>query len=43
MAGIVFVASWLPIILLQIRGGVWRKRRALKEESRPSAAPGRGD
>ncbi|KAK0638252.1 putative transporter [Lasiodiplodia hormozganensis] len=43
MAGIVFVASWLPIILLQIRGGVWRKRGALKEESRPSAAPGRGD
>lgn len=43
MAGIVFVASWLPIIWLQVRGGAWRKRRALKEESREGGGARRGD
>ncbi|KAL1645252.1 hypothetical protein SLS58_003959 [Diplodia intermedia] len=43
MAGIIFVVSWLPIIALQVWGGGWRKRRALKEESRPDTARESGD
>ncbi|KAF2755489.1 MFS multidrug transporter [Pseudovirgaria hyperparasitica] len=31
MAGIVFVVGWLPVLVLQWRGGRWRARRVEKE------------
>jgi len=40
MAGVVFVASVLPIVLLQWRGGGWRERRLEKDGTREV---GRGD
>ena len=40
MAGIIFAFSWLPIVLLQLKGQAWREKKA--RVAAQSAGPEKG-